>query len=96
MPDQQDDKKNPIIKYFDGKPIRKKNELKIVLDEHEMERILKISAITSLHPAKIVALSAQPCAVCGNDSIRITIPLALLNGNKQFRKRGFTKNDDSK
>lgn len=89
-------KKNPIIKEFDGQNIRRDNFIKIKFNPTEYERLLRLSKITGIPMTKIVALSSQPCPICGNDHVAITIPLGLLSTKKQLtgNSANFRKNDN--
>jgi hypothetical protein len=85
MPDKpnQNPDKNPILYLIDDEPIRKKNYVYVELDAQEFSRIVKLAKLTKLSKAKIIALSAQPCQVCGNDQVHVCIMLGQLSTKKQ-------------
>lgn len=91
------DESNPVIKRIGNHVIRKSNDFKMRFNEVEYERLVKISMITGLAITKIISLSCQPCPICGNDHIQITIPLTLLSSKKLNRGgiKNLKKNDNT-
>lgn len=67
--------------------IRKTNYITIKYDANEYARLVKISHQTTLSIPKLIALSSQPCPICGNDHVAITIPLGLISAKKQTSGR---------
>jgi hypothetical protein len=80
---EESSESNPILSYIGEVPIRKTNFVKIKYNEFEYRRLVNISMQLGIPVAKIVALSSQPCTVCGNDHIVLTIPLGVISVNKQ-------------
>lgn len=74
--------KNPVIDMIGDIEIKKVNYLHMSLNEHEYRRLVLLSLKTGLAVAKIIALSAQPCCICGNEQVTLTIPLGLLSIKK--------------
>jgi hypothetical protein len=84
---QVDEEKNPVLYEIGGVKIRKDNYQKIRFNEAEYARLAKQAMLSGVSIAKIIALSAQPCTVCGNDHVAINISLALISTKKQLSGR---------
>lgn len=75
--------KNPVLYKVGDIEIRENNWVKIRYNSSEYARLAKVSLITGLPIAKLIALSSQPCKVCGNDTLDISIPLGIISTKKQ-------------
>jgi hypothetical protein len=82
-------KKTDNVLYKIGEiEIRKINFINLKLGEHEYARLAKASLLSGLPISKLIALSAQPCNVCGNDQVHISINLGMLSTKKQMTGSG--------
>lgn len=92
----KESEKNPIRFHIDGEPVRDVNYVYIRYNAEEYKRLLLASKKTKLSISKIIAISSQPCAICGNDAIdfQTTIPLGLISAKRQSsgkRKKNANK-----
>lgn len=76
--------KNPIVMMIGETEIRKENYIKVRYNHIEYARLVRISQRLNLPVSKVIALSSQPCPICDNDHIQLTIPLGLISTKKQL------------
>src|SRR3954467_5716755 len=97
---QDKEGEDKILRWIGEVPIRKVNYQKVKYNEVEFTRLAKVALLTNLPISKIIALSSQPCPVCGNDHVMITIPLGILSTRKQstgnFPNKNIKDNDSEK
>ncbi len=79
---------NPILSYVGEIPIRKRNYVRLELNDNEYTKLAEIALKTNLSIAAIIAYLAQPCS-CGISSITITIPKGLLSTKKNKSGRSI-------